>query len=268
MGIDEVLQENYELKEKIECLNDVINDNLTDLANQIMEERRQRKDEDVAIKDEINEERRIRTEKDISIDARLDKETLERQESDSALQKNVTEVTGQLQEDIDDIMLMPIGSIIAWVMKPGKDAVNISYLPEGWMRCDGTLIPPPSIWAGLMTPELNNKKHFLRGGSDSEYLETEEDQIQKFEISLIDPGHTHNEKTGGHHHSTEDLYYYTPLQCNGDKSKGNDWWYSCDSEAMDWDKDWTTRTVSSTSVQINLDSSETHLSISTSDYRS
>ena len=121
-----------------------------------------------------------------------------------------TQADIQIQQDIDDINLMPIGSIIAWVIKPSKESANETYLPEGWIRCDGTTIPPPSIWAGSTTPDLNGKNHFLRGGSDSEYLEIEEDQIQDLQLSINDPGHTHS--AGSHNHdSIDDKYLQTDL---------------------------------------------------------
>ena len=57
------------------------------------------------------------------------------------------------------------------------------------MRCDGGLIPPPSVWAGQRTPDLNNERRFLRGGRDETVLTMEEDALQDHTHSVVDPGH-------------------------------------------------------------------------------
>merc|ERR1719167_965396 len=63
---------------------------------------------------------------------------------------------------------------------------NMSFdLPEGWVRCDGNLIPHPSAWAGYPTPNINGLHKFLRGGADKAEL-TLEDETTKL------PDHTHN----------------------------------------------------------------------------
>ena len=59
------------------------------------------------------------------------------------------------------------------------------------VRCDGNTIPEPSIWAGKLTPDLNGEKRFLRGNSDSNVLNLEEDQMQDHKHTLTDPGHGH-----------------------------------------------------------------------------
>ena len=59
------------------------------------------------------------------------------------------------------------------------------------VRCDGDTIPEPSIWAGKVTPDLNGEKRFLRGNSDSNVLNLEEDQMQDHKHDLNDPGHGH-----------------------------------------------------------------------------
>ena len=171
----------------------------------------------------------------------------------------------QIQQDIDDINLMPIGSIIAWIIKPTKESANATYLPEGWIRCDGTTIPPPSIWAGSKTPDLNNNKHFLRGGSDSDYLESEDDQIQDLEISLIDPGHTHSEK-GHQHTSTTDKFYDPGFVCNMDSKKSGNEWHECSTH--DFSQDWWTEYHRPISFEhIEIYSAETKISFEMADYR-
>ena len=50
-------------------------------------------------------------------------------------------------------------------------------------------LSPPSIWAGQKTPDLNNEKRFLRGGSDQEVLTLEEDMVMDHTHDISDPGH-------------------------------------------------------------------------------
>ena len=85
---------------------------------------------------------------------------------------------------------VPVGTITAWILNV-KDADKFADLPDGWVRCDGSIIPHGSIWAGKQTPDLNNEKRFLRGATDKEMLTLEDDQIQDHEHIFNDPGHTH-----------------------------------------------------------------------------
>merc|ERR1719458_1270097 len=94
---------------------------------------------------------------------------------------------------INKLHLAPIGTISAWVTKPTKETREdeMVSLPEGWVRCDGATIPEPSVWAGQLTPNLNGERRFLRGASDSEVLNLEEDQMQDHKHQVSDPGHFH-----------------------------------------------------------------------------
>ena len=193
-----------------------------------------------------------------------------RAETDSHLQETIDINYNTITEEMDKMNLMPIGSIVAWVIKPNKDAKNATDLPEGWIRCDGTTIPQPSIWAGSLTPDLNGKKRFLRGGSDAEYLDTEDDQIQDLELSINDPGHSHTE--GGHNHnSIADQYYWGDYWC------GHDYYYAEPSNYTAWhywlcnsqnDGNWYQTAQRSVSTQhLTINNAQTSLSVETSDYR-
>jgi len=59
-------------------------------------------------------------------------------------------------------------------------------IPDGWIRCDGSIIPAPSPWANLPTPNLNGEKRFLRGGSPAEILIVQDDmfQVHRLKTSL------------------------------------------------------------------------------------
>merc|ERR1711962_90766 len=147
---------------------------------------------------------------------------------------NVIETSiAQLRQDMDNMNnLLPVGSIIAWVTKPTKYTSELASLPDGWVRCNGNIIPKPSIWAGNLTPDLNGEKRFLRGSSDRDVLTLEEDQMQDHQHTLRDPGHEH---------PYEDKY---PNQGedsgDGNNGPGNSW----DRKYDRWDKThnvWTSR---------------------------
>ena len=70
------------------------------------------------------------------------------------------------------------------------------------MRCDGSIIPEPSIWHGIPSPNLNGEGLFLRGGSDLQVLDREDDQIQ--DHVHADSGHGHG--NDGHSHVFGDYY--------------------------------------------------------------
>ena len=68
-------------------------------------------------------------------------------------------------EDVPDTDVMnyaPVGTILPWIPRPVKNESTNLTLPKGWQRCDGSIIPSPSIWAGQRTPDLNNEMRFLR----------------------------------------------------------------------------------------------------------
>jgi len=97
---------------------------------------------------------------------------------------------------IDDILAkmsgLPLGSIIPWVNRPNIDShYTIEDIPDGWQRCDGSVITAPSPWEGEKTPNINGEERFLRGGLDGVQLHTEEDSLQAHTHGVSDSGHTH-----------------------------------------------------------------------------
>ena len=63
-----------------------------------------------------------------------------------------------------DKIIVPIGSIIAWV----KSMAGIPPLPDGWVECNGqTLSDPESPLSGEVMPNLNGEGRFLRGSTSS-----------------------------------------------------------------------------------------------------
>ena len=147
MTIDDILEENAKMREDIKWLQDVITNNITQLSQEIDDNR-----------------------KDIGINKdRIDNN----------------------KESIDNLEMAPVGTIIAWVPKPTKGSSETVDIPDGWVKCDGSIIPKGSIWAGQLTPDLNNGRRFLRGGQDKDALTLEEDMVQSHAHSLSDPGHRH-----------------------------------------------------------------------------
>merc|ERR1712107_254966 len=108
MTIDDILEENAEMREKIKCLEDVIAHNMTQMAEMI-----QRNREDI----DIN-------------------------------QNSIDQNKEDTEDTINNIRTAPLGTILAWVPKPTTGSNQTSDLPDGWVRCDGSIIPNGSIWAG------------------------------------------------------------------------------------------------------------------------
>ena len=163
---------------------------------------------------------------------------------------------------VTDLPSSPLGTILAWVMKPTAGSGNWTELPDGWVRCDGSVIPHPSIWAGELTPDLNHARRFLRGGPDSSMLTMEEDQLQDHKHVFSDPGHYHGVTDPGHHHSYDDELNqntYYGVEC------GN---RGCSRAIGENHKEFS-KTTSSKSTGISVDSHSTGVSVTgvTSSYR-
>ena len=108
----------------------------------------------------------------------------------------------------------PLGTIIAWVSEPdkfrkGNNSIS-TPLPTGWTRCDGIRIEE-GPWEGRITPDLNHRNVFLRGGIDSQELEYEDDMILDHEH--IDNKHAHVDS--GHDHQYSDKWMWFPIGPNG-----------------------------------------------------
>ena len=110
---------------------------------------------------------------------------------------------------------VPVGSIIAWVLRVDNDTSGEAVdLPDGWLRCDGSVIPEGSIWAGKQVPDLNGQRRFLRGGSEEEMLTLEDDQIME---------HTHEINDAQHSHSYEDKHYTHDYEGYGPNTHNTYW---------------------------------------------
>jgi len=199
-SIQDVLDENQELKDEIRWLNDIIINNITKLGDDISF---------LSSKVAINEH---------SIEEN-------KEEVDAAVEENRVAIE-EIGNTVDNLQELPIGSIISWIVRADHDAdTEIAHLPEGWQRCDGSLIET-GIWEGKLTPNLNGERRFLRGGLDADVLTLEDYQLED-----------HQHKDGGHSHpcsatSTADAHTHdqwtddTDWGCghsdNGHYCKGHD----------------------------------------------
>ena len=80
--------------------------------------------------------------------------------------------------------------------KPSKATRNPVGIPKCWVECNGKQIPS-GMWAGQKTPDLNNAGRFLRGGTQVNALELQEDAVQEHTHYLTDPGHNHKYRDYG-----------------------------------------------------------------------
>jgi len=125
-----------------------------------------------------------------ALSAEISKNTAETQTLKTTVAANKN-LIGTLGDNIKNLKMAPLGTITAWVNRPEIYGQHTENLPTGWMRCDGSLIPSPSPWAGQHVPNINGEERFLRGSADHEMLQTEEDSIQSHTHGVSDPGHNH-----------------------------------------------------------------------------
>merc|ERR1712126_280603 len=110
-------------------------------------------------------------------------------ENKAASAKNTLEIEDvrtQIEDAYATFDSLPLGTIISWTPNPDrKNSQNPSDIPNGWMLCDGSeIIEGP--WAGLLTPDINNSKRFLRGGIVADALKTEEDSVNTDGLTVTD----------------------------------------------------------------------------------
>jgi len=201
--IDDILEENQAMKEEIKWLNDVIANNISDLAKLITHN-----------SDNISTVSGRVTLNEADIGA-IQEETIPEvvqnvNDEINALEVNIEQDLSQIRNEMEDMHIAPIGTVTGWL---GGKTISI---PAGWQLCDGS-----SILSGPMngqnTPNLNGNALFLRGGQPESAGTVEEDQIRQHGHQLVDPGHTHIDR--GHQHD------YLDLSNNEEKSDdANDRW--------------------------------------------
>jgi len=128
-----------------------------------------------------------------------------------------------LEEDLKSTQ-PGVGSIIAWLPTgpdPDHHHVDPLSIPEGWQRCDGSVITNSlSPLYGLSTPNINGEQYFIRGARDDQSASIQEDMVREHEHALRDDGHKHTDS--GHYHSTSVESHnhdvYTAISNKKDKS--------------------------------------------------
>lgn len=188
--IDDILEENEEMKEEIKWLNDIIKNNISDLAKAITHN----SDTISTVAGRVNI-----NENEINV---IEKTTIPEvvQNFEGEIIKVENLIGGEIAQvrcEIGEMHLAPVGTVTGWL---GGKTIQ---LPVGWQRCDGS-----SILAGPMTgqntPNLNGDALFLRGGNPEDAGKLEEDQMREHGHTVTDPGHSHTDT--GHQHLYSDMY--------------------------------------------------------------
>jgi len=177
MTVNDLIEINERQKHEIEWLNDVITKNISELRGLIAVNT----DSITHNTDHLDtvEKRTTFNQNNLEDqDSRLKDHDSRLKDHDARLKDQDDRLNDQIST-LKDTM-MPVGSIMAWVNKPDKNTVSSETIdiPLGWQKCDGSTIRKPSLWAGKQTPNLNGEKRFLRGGSDTDMLSKEEDQMK------------------------------------------------------------------------------------------
>merc|ERR1712226_649401 len=197
MTIDDILEENARQRAEIKWLNDIITNNISQLAAMI-----QNVDEKVMLNegniqnnaDGIGLVNQRATTNEAHIGINYDRML----ENSANIQANA--------KSISTMKIVPVGTVTGWL---GGQEVP---LPDGWQKCDGSAIQTGPL-AGTNTPNLNGERRFLRGGSPSEAWTTEDCQMQDHQHTIADNGHTHQDS--GHSH---DFSYYRRNSGEGDNA--------------------------------------------------
>ena len=135
MTIDDILEENTQLKAENKWLNDIIRNNITQLTEMINDNAQNIQNNVKSIQNNadnigIVEGRVNANDGDIvQTNRRVD-------ENKIFIDKNADDIAN-LNIDMASLSLAPIGTISAWVTKPSKDTDEdqLASLPEGWVRC-------------------------------------------------------------------------------------------------------------------------------------
>ena len=181
MTIDDILAENAAQRAKIKWLNDVIAKNISEL-------RALTDSNKLAIQD-TNDNLDLVSGRVTTNDAHVAQTNLRIDETQANLAQtnlNVDATNLRIDETQTSLAtsLHPIGTILAWQ----GASISGSELPKGWQLCNGPQIPRGPM-VGLKTPDLNSAGLFLRGGTQEEAGEVQDDAVQ--DHYHVDLGHSH-----------------------------------------------------------------------------
>ena len=194
MTIDDILEENTQLKAENKLLKDIIHDNITQLTEMIdgnaqniqnnvqniqsnaqniqdnadnlaiVETRVNANDGDI-----VQTNRRVDEHKTF-----IDKNTEDIAETNKAVENNHQNIAQNTNDivtlnlDFASMNLAPIGTITAWVTKPTKDTDEdqVANLPDGWVRCSPYgcnfyFESKYDIWTGVMETQFQSIRYGL-----------------------------------------------------------------------------------------------------------
>jgi len=206
LTIDDVLEELFFLREEVDHLSKIIEEDITEL----------KKDLELVTVDTFHNKHLI-SRNELS----LKNLTIKMQENDQHYME-VSNQISELEEMLDQMTLLPVGSIIAW---SGR-VLSKKDLPVGWQMCDGSKINEgPMI--NEMTPDLNAEGRFLRGGTEFTSWTYQDQMMASHQHNISDPGHKHSDS--GHHHRYEDRgsrYSYRGDDASDRRHSEVDYWNS------------------------------------------
>ena len=184
-GIEDVLEENEILQQENFYLKNLIESNLTEIlqildghASQLANLQAQQGSTSDSV-DQLEQLAAVHGEK-IALN------TLMNEEQDAVIQDNTVKITmldsslTSVNETLANLETLPLGTIISW------NELDVDSHPPNWVECDGRTIQA-GPWEGKTTPDINNSKRFLRGGTLAEAFQEEEDAFQEHHHQ-----HTHN----------------------------------------------------------------------------
>ena len=186
--INQVLEENEEMRGEIKWLNDVIVQNISKLEEKI-------RNNSATIEQNMEQNTEKITNNSANIEHNFEKITNNSATIEQNMEQNTYMYTKNKAVIFDHQRrferIAPIGTIIAWY---GEERSNTS-IPPGWQLCDGSNITYGRM-AGQRTPNLNGagtgQGLFIRGGWGDEVGEIEDDAIQ--DHLHVDNGHSHRVK--------------------------------------------------------------------------
>ena len=200
--INQVLEENEEMRGEIKWLNDIIAQNISNLAVLVEQNTKTISINSATIDQNMEQNTEKIMNNSANIEHNLDKIKNNSAIIEQNMEQNTEKITNNsanIEKNKRDIIRngaeilwntkkfeqsAPIGTIIAWY---GEKLSNTT-IPSGWQLCDNSTILFGRM-AGQNTPDLNNQGLFLRGGSEESVGQTEEDAIQ--DHLHVDNGHSH-----------------------------------------------------------------------------
>merc|ERR1712130_945596 len=195
MTIDDILEENARQQAEIKWLNDIITNNISELAAQIAQNNE-------AISSNIE----AITTNNLAIQDNADQDGLVRGRV-AANEGNIVQTNRRVDENSAYLehSLHPVGTIISWfgTVHTGLD------LPSGWQFCDGSAINRGPM-KGQTTPDLNNAGLFIRGGPDNDVAGTVQGDAVHHHHH-VDSGHSH-EQNGHKHNVDPHSHQFSPVR--------------------------------------------------------